>query len=210
LNGDTLKLAECAAIGVDPKFQIERDVIGSKPQCHLYQIGSDVFFRRFNPTTILGQSIQCAFLDGMHLFEFLLRDFANTEKHCSRNSLIILHDCLPSDPYMSVRSPKDPRRSLSACPGYWTGDVWKMLPILNQWRKDLQVVVTDAPPTGLVLITNLDQKNTVIDDHYAEIVGAFANVDLANYGISRLHEECKIMPTDKLMSMEDLASRFWL
>ena len=33
LNGDTLKLASCASISVDPSFQISSDVLGNKPAC---------------------------------------------------------------------------------------------------------------------------------------------------------------------------------
>jgi hypothetical protein len=210
LNGDTLKLAQCASVCVDPMFQITSDIIGQKPSCHMFQMGSDVFFRRHNPSTIFGQPIQMAFLDGMHLFEFLLRDFANTEKHCAKNSVIILHDCVPGDPYVCVRSPDNPLRNRSQRSGYWTGDVWKVLPALNAWRKDLQILVTDAPPTGLVIISNLDPGNTVIEDNYSKIIGELAKIDLSDYGVGKLHEECRIIPTSNLMTIEDLAPYFWL
>ena len=35
LNGDTLKLAQCASVCVDPMFQIESDIIGLKPSCRV-------------------------------------------------------------------------------------------------------------------------------------------------------------------------------
>jgi hypothetical protein len=210
LNGDTLKLAQCASICVDPTFQISSDVLGVKPSCHMFQMGSDAFFRRHSPITIFKQPIQMAFLDGMHLFQFLLRDFANTEKHCAKNSIIILHDCVPGDPYVCVRSPENPVRNMSQHAGYWTGDVWKMLPALKAWRKDLQIVVTDAPPTGLVIISNLDPNSTIIDDNYAKITSELAHVNLADYGVSKLHDESNIISTSDLMTIEDLASYFWL
>lgn len=210
LNGETLRLTQCASICVDPTFRLNVDFIGQKPACHLFQMSSDAFFRRHSPTAIFGQPIQMAFLDGLHLFEFFLRDFANTEKHCAKNSVIILHDCLPGDEHICLRSPADPRRQQSAHPHFWTGDVWKVIPALKAWRNDLRIIVTDAQPTGLVLISNLDPKNTVIDDNYAKIVDDFISIDLGACGVQQLHDESNVIPTSRLLAMEDIARYFWL
>ncbi len=61
------------------------------------------FFARHDLGGLLGKPISMAFLDGMHHFEYLLRDFINTEKHCSSNSVILLHDCLPTDRHVARR-----------------------------------------------------------------------------------------------------------
>src|SRR5215212_8626761 len=125
-EGISLSRAECASIAVDPAFKLNRDVILTKPSLHLYQTTSDAFFRIFDPKAVLGDSIEFAFLDGMHFCEFLLRDFINTEKHCRPNSIIALHDCVPRDTLMT--------RRVQPPPGAWTGDVWKTVPILKQYR----------------------------------------------------------------------------
>ena len=78
-NGISLSVSECATLAVDPAFQIKRDVITKKPSFHAYQMPSDDFFRRVDPTVVLGDKIDFAFLDGMHLYEFLLRDFLSAE-----------------------------------------------------------------------------------------------------------------------------------
>ena len=57
---------------------------------------SDEFFAKFDPRDALGSKIDLAFLDGQHLFEYVLRDFMNTEAVCEENSFILLHDCSPS------------------------------------------------------------------------------------------------------------------
>jgi len=95
LAGATLALSSCATIAVDPKFRIKTNALGDKPVCHFHQQTSDAFFEEQNPTEILGGPIDLAFLDGMHWFEFLLRDFINTERHCAPGSAIVMHDCLP-------------------------------------------------------------------------------------------------------------------
>jgi hypothetical protein len=110
LNDDTLKLASCTSISIDREYEISSNVIRKKPACHLFQMTSDDFFARHNPERIFGQKIDLAFLDGTHLFEFLLRDFINTERHCNRNSVIALHNCVPGDEFIAGRRPSDPLR----------------------------------------------------------------------------------------------------
>jgi len=205
LKGDTLKLASCTCISVDPTYQITSDVLGNKPSCYFFQVGSDYFFEQRNPKEILGRTIDLAFLDGMHLFEYLLRDFYNTERYCARDSIIVLHDCVPLDEYVTVRDPSDPAREKSSRPGYWTGDVWKMIPTLQQWRPDLRISVVDAPPTGLVLVTNLDPGNRVLQDNYQAIMDKYLTLDLGAYGVERLHREANLVSTEKFASADDFA-----
>lgn len=208
LDGDTLKLACCPSISVDPEYKISANVIGTKTSCHFFQTKSDDFFERFNPKGILGDTIALAMLDGMHLFEFILRDFLNTERYCERDSVIVIHDCIPGDEYIAVRSPFDPRRQMSSRSAYWTGDVWKIIPALRQWRPDLRVTVVDSPPTGLVLVTNLDPASDILHDNYWKILDGYLHLDLGTYGVERLHEEADIVSTESLMGIEDLARLF--
>jgi hypothetical protein len=61
-------------------------------------------------------------------------------------------------------------------PGAWTGDVWKVLPILKKFRPDLKVALFDCPPTGLVACTNLDPNSTVLTEAYDQIIAEFSKV----------------------------------
>jgi hypothetical protein len=104
-SGASLSNAKCATIAVDPKFHLgTRDCVGSKPFCALYQMRSDTFLRRHDPSRMFHGPIDLAFLDGMHYCEYLLRDFANTERHCRRNSVIAMHDCVPVDLAIASRA----------------------------------------------------------------------------------------------------------
>jgi hypothetical protein len=200
-SGGTLKLANCNSIAVDPKFQITSDIIGDKPCCMLFQSTSDDFFRDHNPAALLGGPIDVAFLDGMHLFEFLLRDFLNVELHCRPNSIIALHDCVPIDLWMAERVYTEECMKKSRFEYWWTGDVWKILPILKKYRPDLSIAVLDAEPTGLVLVSNLDPKSAVLADNYTAIVADYAALTLAEYGLKRHHEECALLPTQRLSEL---------
>ncbi|MEZ5960373.1 MAG: class I SAM-dependent methyltransferase [Hyphomonadaceae bacterium] len=153
-SGGTLMLAGCASIAIDPKFQINVNVAKGKPTCFLYQKTSDDFFHHYNPTTILGAAIDFVFLDGLHRFEFLLRDFMNAERFAHERSFIMMHDCVPPGFYMTTRDMDDPLRLQKSRFGpWWTGDVFKVIPVLRHYRPDLKINVLDCAPTGLVMIT---------------------------------------------------------
>lgn len=208
--GATLALSNCRSIAVDPKFYLQGDVLGRKPSCQLFQMTSDAFFEGQNPKSLLNAPIDMAFLDGMHLFEFLLRDFKNTEKHCKKNSIIFIHDCIPHDQYNTTRSISDPDREKSSHKDWWTGDVWKILPALKKYRPDLAVTVLDALPTGLVLVTNLDPSSTTLDDLYQKIVSEFLDQSLTDFGLQKLLEVANIKPTSSVATKEDIWKHYWL
>ena len=171
----TLKLARCASIAVGPKIQ-HASQIPTKPMpalC-LFPMTSDEFFESYNPKNILGMPIDVAFLDSVHLLECLLRDFIHTEMACDNESVIVLHNCVPLDLYMAVRDEADfDWRALSTHPEWWTGDLWKIIPILREYRPDLAVRIFNARPTGLVMIRGLNPNSRVLSDSYDEIIAKF-------------------------------------
>ena len=177
-SGASLAYADCLSIAVDPRFRLEGDVMGARPELHLFQGTSDAFFAG-GLLDRLGLRIDLAFLDGMHLFEYLLRDFLNTEPHMQPDGTMLLHDCVPFDAAVADRD-WDRARTAS-----WTGDVWKLIPILREYRPDLTVQVLDLAPTGLVVVTGLDPQNTVLRDRQDEIVARYAAVTLDSYGLDR-------------------------
>lgn len=210
-TGDSIEVASCATVAVDPEVNITRDVIGLKPSCQFFQTTSDNFFDRYNPEALFGRKIDMAFLDGMHLFEFLLRDFINTERYCRRNSLVVLHDCVPIDPYTAERIDNPSLRTeIGAHAGWWLGDVWKMMLILQKYRPELHLTVVDAAPSGLVMITNLDPGSSVLADNYHDIVAEFRDVSLVTYGVEPYLSEIDLLPTSRFHSFTEFTSRFWL
>jgi hypothetical protein len=183
MAGNSLVVANCSSIAVDPAFVISQPIVGSKPMCLLYRETSDEFFARHNPTDLFGRPIDLAFLDGMHKFDFLLRDFINTERHCDAGSTIVMHDCLPPGFYMTAPDIADPIRFRSRFENYWTGDVWRIVPILQKYRPDLSLRILDCPPTGLVLVSNLNPSDNTLSKAYSEIVeeSSLAGMDRAAY-----------------------------
>lgn len=172
-RGRSLEKVDCNFVAVDPNFRLKNTI--SKPsasQMHLMQMTSDLFFKSgFAEKNEM--RFDLAFLDGLHHFECLLRDFINTEPLMSENGVVTLHDCCPLNSEMTVREYKTGAA--------WTGDVWKTLTILLQERPDLNIQVASAAPTGLVVINNLDPKNTTLRDNYDALVEKFMNMSLGDF-----------------------------
>jgi hypothetical protein len=189
------------AIGVDPEFSFRYNIMPFKGAVHLYQVPSDEFFSTYD-TNILGGDIDLAFLDGMHTFEYLLRDFYNTERLCNERSLIVMHDCLPLNEEMTHRNFN---QSLAigmntTHPLYWTGDVWKIIPILKKYRPDLKLVFLDAPPTGLVCVTNLDKTSNVLSKNYIKIIEEYRTVPSSTEEITKLYGAVALTPTREVLN----------
>jgi len=210
-RGDTLRAAQCPTIAIDPAFNIDQSAIGEKPECLLYRMASDRFFDKHDPVALLGDRIDLAFLDGMHLYEFLLRDFINVEKFCRKNSVVVLHDCVPTDLYLARRVREDESlRPITRIPGGWCGDVWKTVLILRKYRPDLRIESFDSALTGVVIVTNLNPKSRVLSNKYVEAVEAFAALDLRDYGIRRYVDELNLRDAEILFDPIQLARYVWL
>ena len=188
-TGRSLEHVRANVISVDPAYRLNRDVVGSKGQAHFFQQTSDDFFAS-DFLARNGIRIDVAFLDGMHLVENLLRDFINTERACRPDGMILLHDCVPFTAAMCQRA----RR-----PGaIWTGDVWKLVPILRRYRPDLCVSVLDAGATGLVMVTGLDPQSTVLPAACDRILAEYVDLSVDDFGLAALDETLKLEQCDAL------------
>jgi tetratricopeptide (TPR) repeat protein len=146
-SGASLQLARYSAVvlGIDP---VPRPTPPLPPAARLFHMTSDAFFSQHTRQELLGgQRVELAFIDGMHWFEFVVRDFENVERWCGNGSTIVLHDCLPVAAIAALRE----RRTT-----FWVGDAWKALKYLATERPDLSISVIPCYPSGLVIIRHLD------------------------------------------------------
>jgi len=203
--GRSVKAFTCDAVCVDPHFMLDQDVLSGRRQTHFYQMPSDRFFVEHDLHDIFRTGPDVCFLDGMHRSEYLLRDFINTERKCRRQSIIFMHDCLPVNSRMARRThvPGDP--SEGHWQHAWTGDVWKVVPILQRYRPDLNLICLDCAPTGLIAATNLDPSSTVLSDNYGKILDELRTMDLETHTIRQLWENLRVLDTHSLTkNPEDL------
>lgn len=167
-QGQSLSLAKTTkhSVGIDPAPDVKAPL---PPGAKVFRMTSDDFFARHNLHRELeGHPVDLAFIDGMHLFEFALRDFINLEKYCSPASTILVHDCYPIDAVSAARE-----RTTAV----WSGDVWKLLLCFKRYRPDLELTTIDVPPTGLGIIRNLDPGSTVLADSLDKICTEYIPFD---------------------------------
>jgi tetratricopeptide (TPR) repeat protein len=161
-HGRSLALAECPSIGIDPMPMV---TVRLPDRARIARATSDHFFEELAPSFISGP-VDFVFIDGMHLFEFALRDFMNVERYAGPQTLVVIDDIFPNHPAQAARD---------RCTRAWTGDVWKLLPVLRQYRPELSLLRLDAYPTGLLCISGLDPGNVSLNQSYAAIVGEWSH-----------------------------------
>jgi hypothetical protein len=161
-----LALPGTRAVGIDPTPRLRHPISRSTK---VFPLTSDTFFELWDVEEPLGgRKVDVAFIDGMHLFEFALRDFANLERVCTEDSVVVLHDCLPSDTAVAART----------WAKGWTGDVWKLVICLRKYRPDLEITVVDVPESGLGIVRGLDPRSTVLNDRRDEVLRELLPLDV--------------------------------
>jgi len=162
-KGASLALSTCTSIGVDPEYQVTNSITAP---ARLFRITSDSFFENeARCRLLLSDGIDFSFIDGMHLSEYVLRDFINVERWSRAGGTIIFDDVLPEQMVMAERD-----RAYNA----WCGDVYKIIPVLRKYRPDLQIDVFEAfigpYRKGVAAIRNLDPGSKILSEHYDAIV----------------------------------------
>jgi hypothetical protein len=97
----------------------------------------------------------------------------------------------------------------SSRPTFWAGDVWKAAAIIRRFRPDLRILTFDARPTGLVAITRLDPRSTVLADRYGELVDQYTSKDLCDER-EAYFAEMNVVDVARFKTHESLSPLFWL
>jgi hypothetical protein len=120
----------------------------------LFRTTSDDYFNRPDPLEPTGgRPFDLAYVDGLHLFEFVLRDVINVERCSTPRGVILLDGVLPRNVDEAARV----RHT-----GVWTGDAYQLIGVLRTYRPDL---------------AGLDPANTVLASRYDQIVSEFRATD---------------------------------
>jgi len=156
-TGTSLALSRTRSIAVDPSFVIDKPI---HCDVQVVKATSDDFFAGDAPLAHFdGVPVDLAFIDGMHLSEFALRDFINIEPWMADTGVIVFDDVLPRNALEAARE----RKTLS-----WAGDVYKVVEILRRRRPDLVVLLVNTANTGTAVVVGFDQASTTLKDGYAE------------------------------------------
>lgn len=207
-TGWSLERVTCDALCIDPVFNVTGNTPGPRKRTMMFQMGSDEFFADYRVRDYFPAGFDLAFLDGMHRFEFLLRDFINAERSGHSRSLILMHDCLPMNIRMADRRQFVVPEEDPATRDCWTGDVWRILPILQKYRPDLRVRLLDCPPTGLVAISGLNPASDILGRNYHAIVDEFSAVTLEMTGLDAVWNAFPSIGSRSIMTEEALTAVF--
>lgn len=138
-TGASLRLASCPSIGVDPSPCIR---VPLPATAMVFPQTSDGFF-----TDYVGfESVDFAFVDGLHHFDQVLKDVQNILRYSHPGTVIAVHDTLPRDEATSGRNP---------LPGHWTGDVWRAMSWIAEAGYQGNAWTVNAPPSGLTIFGGL-------------------------------------------------------
>ena len=202
--GESLKLSHVPSIAIDPETRIDKSF---QHDLQVARTTSDEFFARADPIRHLmswrnpirnlrrgrplfdyylgGTRLDLAFVDGMHLFDYVLRDFINVERQSGWATVIAFDDMLPRNVDEAARD----RHTQD-----WAGDVYKLIPVLAKYRPDLVAIPVDTEPTGILLVLGADRNSRVLSRHYDEIVADWVVPDPQDVPIWVLERQGAVSP----------------
>jgi hypothetical protein len=187
-TGASLELSRARSVAVDPFYKVVREL---RCDVHLVRATSDEFFARRHPLAHLDAPVvDLAFIDGMHLSEYALRDFINTERFTHSGTVLVIDDMLPRNVDEAARD----RAGAGLLHRAWTGDVYKVTETLRRHRPDLVCLEVDTQPTGTVLVLLPDAGSQVLHDAYDDIVEEYVTADPQDVPQSVLHRKDAVDP----------------
>lgn len=158
-KGQSLTLSRVPSIGIDPDFAIVEQL---QADVYLARTSSDEFFAREDPMASLPiPVVDLAFIDGMHLAEYALRDIIAVERFTLPTSVIVIDDMLPS---------RVPMANRTRTTGAWTGDVYKAAEALRELRPDLLIIEVNTTGSGTAVVLFPDATRDGVLPGYDEWV----------------------------------------
>ena len=141
---------------------IIKNKIGVDPQSGgTHRMTSDDFFKQNKSTFDL------IFIDGLHVYEQVLKDIENSLKVLNDNGVILIHDCLPAKIW---------HQTIPQTHSSWNGDVWKSI-VKSRTRIDIDTYTIEADQ-GLGLILKRENKDLLVDK-----IENFKNLKFRDYYI---------------------------
>jgi hypothetical protein len=188
-EGASLTLSRAKSIGVDPDFIVRHPL---HCDLNLVKAKSDEFFTRPDALAHFdGVPVDLAFIDGMHLSEFAVRDFINAERHLGPAGVAVFDDILPRNALEAARV---------RLTGAWAGDVYKAVQIIARNRPDLVVVLINTWPTGTAIVMGVDPLSDVLQGAYSSEVPYLEAEDPQSPPQEYMSRSAAVDPADLLAS----------
>jgi hypothetical protein len=125
-QGQTLFDVEIAGrTAVDPGFAFDM-AERANDSIRFVEKTSDDFFL----SEPVSSAYDLIFVDGLHVFEQVVRDFSNALLHAHPQTVLIIDDTVPNDVYSAIPDPNKThafRKAQGNDCGWWHGDVFKLV-----------------------------------------------------------------------------------
>jgi hypothetical protein len=136
--------------GVDPNFRFDIAEVANATT-HLHAMRSDAWFAEAGAA----EPYDIVFIDGLHVFEQVVRDLTNTLARTTWRSPILIDDTVPIDVFSSLTSQREAVRLREAAGGKggaWHGDVFKIVFLIHDFFPflDYRTITGSGNPQTLV------------------------------------------------------------
>lgn len=175
-DGSSMALVRpgCRAVGVDPVPTLQTPI---SAECLVVPQRSEDFFARSDLVRCFPSGPpDLAFIDGLHTFTAVLDDFIGVERIAGPRTVVAIHDTIPLD---------EPTQRPDRVHAFYTGDVWKLLPVLRDLRPDLDVTTVRTSPSGLTVVTGLDPSNRTLADRRSQILAEYGRLPFSMAATTR-------------------------
>lgn len=172
-------------VAVDPNFTLDTQKTAA-PGSYFFETTSDVFFEnlqrndRQDTYRALCQQqdkplFDIIFIDGLHTFEQSLRDFSNSIQFAHKDTVWLLDDTVPCDPYSAhpnLEKSLQIRQQAGIKEGAWHGDVFKtVFAIHDQYPAYSYCTLMGGNPQTIVKLGPASSRSPAFPslDHIAQL-----------------------------------------
>jgi len=173
-SGTTLQcISATEKVGVDPLPLF--NTVKLPKATSFYEMTSDDYFSSLEAE----KKFDFIFLDGLHEFDQLLKDFINSLKHINPGGWILIDDVVPSDSISALPNIETSylARGVGMNEGYpWHGDCYKILPVIFENFSNLETFLIIYPDNPQLLVRiNQDFTNINLDTN--SLKKQYTNID---------------------------------
>lgn len=179
INYNNINIKNKTSVDPSPLINITRndvdtiDGIYVERKNSLYLTTSDLFFQKFT------YKYDIIFIDGLHTYDQVKRDFENSIKSLNPNGIIVLHDMNPEDVNVNGYIISGEERSKSFNEGgQWNGDCFKLAIDIYNGLYKYQYVTLDMDNGCMVVypFINREVENKNITKDYKSLKNDRVNI----------------------------------
>lgn len=159
INYNKINIKNKTAVDPSPLMNISTndvDIINGiyvERKNNLYLTTSDLFFQKFT------YKYDIIFIDGLHTYDQVKKDFDNSIKSLNPNGVIVLHDMNPDDVFYNGSIITGEERSKSFDEGgQWNGDCFKLAIDISNGLYNYEYVTLDMDNGCMVVFPFIERK----------------------------------------------------